>query len=229
MRATDVEVAQSELNVAVAEETRARLDLKSAEVTAPANGRVIQIQAYPGQEVGPQGLLDLGKTAEMYVEAEVYETDIARVHPGQHATITSDLFSGDLAGVVNRIGATIAIFGLINAVLLKPLSGIGQPDSIISLQRILRADAYDNFSYPDYQDYRDNCRSLSGLAASVRTPLSLSGAGIERFNTPQELRAAVEANRLYFGIDSTALVQEAFTARGGIITRDPSAGRRGSA
>jgi hypothetical protein len=29
----------------------------------------------------------------------------------------------------------------------------------------------------------------------------------------------VEANRLYFGIDSTALVQEAFTARDGIITR----------
>ena len=59
------------------------------------------------------------------------------------------------------IGATIAIFGLINAVLLKPLSGVGQPDSVISLQRILRADAYDNFSYPDYQDYRDHCQSLS--------------------------------------------------------------------
>lgn len=46
-----------------------------------------------------------------------------------------------------------------------------------------------------------------------------SGAGIERFNSPEELRAAVKADRLYFGIDSTALVQEAFTARDGIITR----------
>jgi len=46
-----------------------------------------------------------------------------------------------------------------------------------------------------------------------------SGAGIERFSSPDQLRHAVEANRLYFGIDSTALVQEAFTARGGIITR----------
>jgi hypothetical protein len=33
------------------------------------------------------------------------------------------------------------------------------------------------------------------------------------------LSAAVKENRLYFGIDSTALVQEAFTARDGIITR----------
>jgi hypothetical protein len=62
-------------------------------------------------------------------------------------------------------------------------------------------------------------------AAAVGFPVVLkpniggSGAGIERFNTPEDLRIAVEANRLYFGIDSTALVQEAFTARGGIITR----------
>jgi len=49
--------------------------------------------------------------------------------------------------------------------------------------------------------------------------LAAAAAGIERFNTPEELRAAVEANRLYFGIDSTALVQEAFSARDGIITR----------
>jgi len=33
------------------------------------------------------------------------------------------------------------------------------------------------------------------------------------------MRAAIEADRLYFGIDSTALLQEAFTARDGIITR----------
>jgi hypothetical protein len=46
-----------------------------------------------------------------------------------------------------------------------------------------------------------------------------SGAGIARFDSKEELRAAVEANRLHFGIDSTALVQEAFTARDGIITR----------
>src|ERR1700675_667183 len=62
-------------------------------------------------------------------------------------------------------------------------------------------------------------------AASIGYPVVLkpniggSGAGIERFSSPEALWAAVDENRLYFGIDSTALVQEAFTARDGIITR----------
>ena len=58
-----------------------------------------------------------------------------------------------------------------------------------------------------------------GYPVVLKPNIGGSGAGIERFNSPDQLRAAVEANRLYFGIDSTALVQEAFTARGGIITR----------
>ncbi len=58
-----------------------------------------------------------------------------------------------------------------------------------------------------------------GYPVVLKPNIGGSGAGIERFNTPDELKEAVEANRLTFGIDSTALVQEAFTARDGIITR----------
>src|SRR5213078_3173815 len=58
-----------------------------------------------------------------------------------------------------------------------------------------------------------------GYPVVIKPNIGGSGAGIERFNSQDELGAAVEANRLYFGIDSTALVQEAFTARHGIITR----------
>jgi hypothetical protein len=58
-----------------------------------------------------------------------------------------------------------------------------------------------------------------GYPVVIKPNIGGSGAGIERFNSRDELRNAVEANRLYFGIDSTALVQEAFTARDGIITR----------
>ena len=46
-----------------------------------------------------------------------------------------------------------------------------------------------------------------------------SGAGIERFDTPDQLKKAVAENRLSFGMDQTALVQECFTPRDGIITR----------
>jgi hypothetical protein len=58
-----------------------------------------------------------------------------------------------------------------------------------------------------------------GYPVVLKPNIGGSGAGIERFNSPEELRHAVEEKRLYFGIDSTALVQEAFTARDGIITR----------
>src|SRR5260370_21157818 len=58
-----------------------------------------------------------------------------------------------------------------------------------------------------------------GYPVVIKPNIGGSGAGIERFNAPNELRGAVEENRLYFGIGSTALVQEAFTARGGIVTR----------
>lgn len=108
VRQTDIDVVQSELKVAQEEEERARLSLGDAVVTSPANGRVMKIHAYPGEEAGPQGILELGKTGEMYVEAEVYEADIARVHAGQHATITSDLFEGQQTGVVTDVGSAIA-------------------------------------------------------------------------------------------------------------------------
>jgi D-ala D-ala ligase C-terminus len=58
-----------------------------------------------------------------------------------------------------------------------------------------------------------------GYPVVVKPNIGGSGAGIERFNSPQDLRRSVEESRLYFGIDSTALIQEAFTARDGIITR----------
>jgi len=58
-----------------------------------------------------------------------------------------------------------------------------------------------------------------GYPLIIKPNIGGSGAGIKRFNSPAELRAAVGENQLYFGIDSTALVQECFTARDGVIRR----------
>jgi len=78
--------------------------------------------------------------------------------------------------------------------------------------------------YPKAQVINQPSQALAAAQAIdypivVKPNIGGSGAGIERFNSAEELRAAVEANCLYFGIDSTALIQEAFTARDGIITR----------
>ena len=58
-----------------------------------------------------------------------------------------------------------------------------------------------------------------GYPLVVKPNIGGSGAGIERFDSPEQLKKAVEENRLSFGMDQTALVQECFTPRDGIITR----------
>jgi hypothetical protein len=58
-----------------------------------------------------------------------------------------------------------------------------------------------------------------GYPVVIKPNIGGSGAGIEKFSSAAALRGAVDENRLYFGIDSTALVQEAFTPRDGVITR----------
>jgi hypothetical protein len=53
----------------------------------------------------------------------------------------------------------------------------------------------------------------------VKANIGGSGAGIVRFDTLADLERAAAENRLDFGIDHTALVQEFVPARGGHITR----------
>ncbi len=63
--------------------------------------------------------------------------------------------------------------------------------------------------------------AADGLAfpVAVKPNIGGSGAGIQRFETPEALRAVVEAGTLDLGIDHTALVQEFLPARDGHIVR----------
>jgi len=58
-----------------------------------------------------------------------------------------------------------------------------------------------------------------GYPVVAKPNIGGSGAGVQRFDAPAALRQAVEDNKLYFGIDSVGLIQEAFTPRDNIITR----------
>jgi HlyD family secretion protein len=95
-----VEVARAELRAARAELARMR-------VLAPIDGEVVDVYAREGERVGPEGLLELGRTHEMYAVAEVYETDVGRVRVGQRARVTSPGLPGPLAGSVERIGRKV--------------------------------------------------------------------------------------------------------------------------
>jgi HlyD family secretion protein len=107
VRPVDVALAQARVNDAQSAVTEARADLATAYVHAPRNGRVLKVYSRPGEVLNPKGILALGTTDQMYVVAEVYETDIQRVHAGQKATVTSSGFRGNLSGTVERVGLQI--------------------------------------------------------------------------------------------------------------------------
>lgn len=78
------------------------------------------------------------------------------------------------------IGANTSIFSLVNGVLLRPLPGVSNPESLVTVERTQDGKAQFNFSYPDYVDYRDNTKALAALAAHCGTPLSFSSSQSER-------------------------------------------------
>ena len=59
------------------------------------------------------------------------------------------------------VGANTAIFGLIQDVLLRPLS-YAEPDRLVRIDGSQPGDEHANFSYPDFVDLRERARQLDG-------------------------------------------------------------------
>ena len=109
VRPTDIQLAEAQLQTALVNVKRAEVDLDLAQVRAPIDGQVIKINTKTGEVVSLEnGVIDLGNTNQMYVVAEVYETDIGRVKVGQTAAIASEAFDGEITGKVESIGLRIA-------------------------------------------------------------------------------------------------------------------------
>ena len=105
VRGVDVSVAQAELEVAEAAVNRAQADLELAYVKSPIEGQILEINTWPGEMVNKtEGIVEVGNTENMYVVAEVYETDIGRISIGQTATITSGGIIPKLTGTVDDLG-----------------------------------------------------------------------------------------------------------------------------
>jgi HlyD family secretion protein len=102
-----LEEARLARDVARANLARAEGELELSRVRAPVDGQILKIHAREGERVGPEGIVEIGETASMYVIAEVYETDIGRVRVGQRATVTSPAFGRSFEGSVERIGLRI--------------------------------------------------------------------------------------------------------------------------
>jgi predicted permease len=73
------------------------------------------------------------------------------------------------------IGANAAIFSFVNALLLRPLSGVTEPERLVQVGRQYADKSYlSDSSYPDYLDYREQNTVMSGLALRVPTSFHLS-------------------------------------------------------
>jgi HlyD family secretion protein len=100
---TAVRSAESAVAVAAAHVVRTEAEFGRSQILAPISGRVLSIIAHPGELVGMDGLLELGRVDQMVAVAEVYETDIRYVRKGMRATISSAALAGDLGGTVEFI------------------------------------------------------------------------------------------------------------------------------
>ena len=108
VRDTDVKLAQSEVVTATATAALAREEFELSTIRSRLNGRVVKINAWPGEEVGRKGIMELAKNGRMYAIAEVYETDVVRDRVGQHATVSGDALTGNIQGTVTQIDMKIA-------------------------------------------------------------------------------------------------------------------------
>ncbi|BAY38966.1 secretion protein HlyD [Nostoc sp. NIES-2111] len=109
VRGVDVEAAKAEVNRALAAVNEAKVDLQQAYVRWPKqsgdsseDAQVFEIHIRPGELVSSNGIADIGQTNQMYVVAEVYESDISKVKPGQKVRIIGDYIPIEMQGTVER-------------------------------------------------------------------------------------------------------------------------------
>ena len=81
------------------------------------------------------------------------------------------------------IGATSAIFSVVNGVLLRPLP-YDRPEDVVIVHTRLEGNARGELSLPEYLEVREQARSFTSAAAFSNGSLTLTGSG-----TPERLQA----------------------------------------
>ena len=94
----------AEANVAEAAVARAQADLALTLIRAPISGRVLRRMARAGEQIGQDGIAELGDTRVMMARTEVFEADLRLVQPGQTVALNTRAIEGALMGQVERIG-----------------------------------------------------------------------------------------------------------------------------
>ena len=109
MRELQLSDLRGRLNEARAALRKLNTDLALSELHSPIDGVVLSVFTQPGERPDSRGILEVGANQRMEAVAEVYESDIARIHPGQRVELQSESggFSGTIAATVLRISPQV--------------------------------------------------------------------------------------------------------------------------
>jgi HlyD family secretion protein len=109
----DRDLVDAQYEAATAEADHDRAELEQAFIRAPFDGRILRINAHPGETIGPDGAVEIAEVNPLYVIAEVDESDAGRVRPGERATISGPALPGTLGGVVEWVGTRVGRNGIV--------------------------------------------------------------------------------------------------------------------
>ncbi len=108
------------------------------------------------------------------------------------------------------IGATTAMFSLINSVLLRPLP-FPEPDRLMMIapleQSAVRPGIPSSISYPDFFDWRSRQRSFDAIASYHRESHTLTGSG-----QPQELESQTVSSEFFRVLGASPSLGRGFVA-----------------
>jgi len=111
--------ADANLKATQAAREQAQIDLERTVIRAPIDGVVSKRQVQVGQRVQPgMTLMTVVPIQAAYVDANYKEIQLAKVHPGESATLHSDLYGSNVVfhgKVVGFSGGTGAAFAVVPA------------------------------------------------------------------------------------------------------------------
>jgi putative ABC transport system permease protein len=133
--------------------------------------------------------------------------DVVRIAPAQHADVLARDVRFALRAMATRplatfaavatlalgIGANVAMFAVVDGVLLAPLP-YRDPDALVAVLETSRTEA-SNLGYRTFVDLRERARTLSSVAAVAQSTATLTGGGRE----PERVKA-MRASRAYLDL-----------------------------
>jgi HlyD family secretion protein len=110
IRPVDLQIAAAQLEKAEIAVKQRQALLEDVQVRAPISGQILRINTRIGEQVNTsQGIVEIARTDQMIVKAEINENSIGKIRRRQRAIMSSEYggFFGEIHGSVEQIGLQV--------------------------------------------------------------------------------------------------------------------------